>query len=74
MAKKTITQIRKEAKQEKEERETWRTQGDLEIVKSFLYNEGSVLQIHIYDKKTKRMFAGAIRTSSYSRKDIKEIL
>ena len=70
---KTITQIRKEAKQEKEERETWRTQGDLEIVKCFLYNEGSILQIHVYDKRTKRMFAGAIHTSSYSRKEMLEL-
>jgi len=54
-------------------KDTWRTQKDLEIVKAFLYNDNSLLQIHIYDKKTKRMFAGAIHTSSYSRKEMLEL-
>ena len=57
----------------KKEKETWRTQKDLEIVKAFFYNKGSILQIHVYDKKTKRVFVGAIELSSYSRKEMLEL-
>ena len=54
----------------KKESDTWRTPKDLEIVKAFLYNDNSLLQVHVYDKKTKMMFAGAIHGSSYTRKEM----
>jgi hypothetical protein len=69
---KTITQIRKEARQKKEERDTWRVPPDLEIIKAFIYkncHNESVLSIDIYDKKLKKMFIGNIQQSTWTRQD-----
>lgn len=63
----------KEKSKERQEKDTWRTQKDLEIVKAFVYDGiygDDFLAIHIYDKKSKRVFAGNIKLSSYSRADM----
>lgn len=67
---KTITQIRKEAREKKQIEEEFRTPKQLEIIKAFTYNNNSILSIHIYDKKLGKTFAGNIGTSSWTKKEI----
>ena len=43
---------------------------DMEIIGAYTYNKGSLLSIHIYDRKLKRVFAGVIFISSWTREEV----
>ena len=49
-----------------------RKKKDLEILKSFLYKGygGDILSIHVFDRITKRVYAGNIHISNWKREEI----
>ena len=51
-----------------------RKRGEIEVLKAFLYKTciGDCLSVHLYDKITKKVYAGNIHLSSYKKEEIQE--
>ena len=51
-----------------------RKKEDIEVIKSFLYKGygGDYLSVHIYDKITKKVYAGNVHVSSWTKKEIEK--
>ena len=51
-----------------------RREGEIEVIKSFLYKAlyGDCLNIFVYDKITKKVYAGNLSEAGYSKKELKQ--
>ena len=71
-----VKDFRSHVKKINEEKKRWEKQvkraKEIEYLGGYFYEAlgGEMFSMFIYDKKTKRVFAGTLKKSSYSKKDI----